>query len=55
MASCPQYSSGCAKRKLKAQEELTKKVAGSLERFMKPKVLVISNTSTFDNVDISKW
>lgn len=37
--------SGCAKRKLKLRrEEQTKKLAGSLIRFVKPNDLVISDT-----------
>jgi len=37
--------SGCAKRKLKLQrEEETKKLAGSLIRFVKPNSMVLSDT-----------
>lgn len=53
MASRPQYLSGCLKRKLKAEkEEEIKKLAGSLDRFMKPKILVVS---TYENTNTSKW
>lgn len=55
MTSRPKYLSGCAKRKLKVEkEEQTKKLAGSLDRYMKPKVSVVSNIPTYDNANISK-